>query len=62
MLASSLVRTGQRHKAMQESMMATTKQTDTAPPAAQTLAEAPRPWWLRLLVWLGRVLVRRPLP
>lgn len=26
-------------------------------------AEEPvRPWWLRLLVWLGRVLVRRPLP
>ena len=34
----------------------------TLPRIGEPLAEAPRPWWLRLLVWLGRVLVRRPLP
>ena len=34
----------------------------TLPRIGEPLAEAPRPWWLRLLVWLGRVLVRRSLP
>ena len=34
----------------------------TLPRIGEPLVEAPRPWWLRLLVWLGRVLVRRPLP
>jgi len=32
------------------------------PRIGEPLAEAPRPWWIRLLVWLGRVLARRPLP
>ncbi len=32
------------------------------PRIGEPLAQAHRPWWIRLLVWLGRVLVRRPLP
>lgn len=32
------------------------------PRIGEPLAQAHRPWWVRLLVWLGRVLVRRPLP
>lgn len=34
----------------------------TLPRIGEPLVEAPRPWWLRLLVWLARLFVRRPLP
>lgn len=32
------------------------------PRIGEPAEERPRPWWLRLLVWLGKLLVRRPLP
>jgi hypothetical protein len=32
------------------------------PRIGQPAEEPPRPWWLRLLVWFGKLLVRRPLP
>ncbi len=32
------------------------------PRIGEPLVTPPRPWWLRVLVWLARLVVRRPLP
>jgi hypothetical protein len=32
------------------------------PRIGDPLVTPPRPWWLRVLVWLARLVVRRPLP